>query len=135
LSRSGGVVGVGGSGHQTDHSALKDLAEDVQSNEQTLTRKDRLLARAVTLLVLAIVLELAGVRMSAMESSTADQPAASETMRADATESSRTEKAYGDRNFKPMTLPSLVGPDFLIPASVSKLFRKLFRRKDTSASR
>jgi hypothetical protein len=41
---------------------LKDLAEDVQSNEQTLDRKDRLLARAVTLLVLAIVLELSGVQ-------------------------------------------------------------------------
>jgi hypothetical protein len=41
---------------------LKDLAEDVQNNEHTLARKDRLLARAVTLLVLAIVLELAGVQ-------------------------------------------------------------------------
>jgi hypothetical protein len=41
---------------------LKDLAEDVHTNERTLARKDRLLARAVTLLVLAIVLELAGVQ-------------------------------------------------------------------------
>jgi hypothetical protein len=73
--------------------------------------------------------------MSAMESSTAHQPAASETVRADATESSRTEKAYGDRNFKPTTLPGLVGPDFLIPAPVSKFFRKLFRRTDTPAAR
>jgi hypothetical protein len=41
---------------------LKDLAKDVHTNEQTLARKDRLLARAVTLLVLAIVLELTGVQ-------------------------------------------------------------------------
>jgi hypothetical protein len=45
-----------------EENLLKDLAEDVQSNEQTIARKDRLLARAVTLLVLAIVLELAGVQ-------------------------------------------------------------------------
>jgi hypothetical protein len=65
--------------------------------------------------------------MSAMEPSTTSQSAASESMRASATETGKVKKAYGDRNFKPTTLPSLVGPDFLIPASVSKLFRKLFR--------
>ncbi len=41
---------------------LNDLAEAVQSNEETLDRKDLLLARAVMLLVLAILLELAGVQ-------------------------------------------------------------------------
>jgi len=41
---------------------LKDLAKDVQSNERTIARKDRLLAWAVAMLVLAIVLELAGVQ-------------------------------------------------------------------------
>jgi len=47
-----------------EEDLLKDLAEDVHTNEQTLARKDRLLARAVTLLVLvlAIALELAGVQ-------------------------------------------------------------------------
>jgi hypothetical protein len=45
-----------------EESLLKDLAEDVHANGQTIARKDRLLARAVTLLVLAIVLELAGVQ-------------------------------------------------------------------------
>jgi hypothetical protein len=45
-----------------EEDLLKYLAEDVQINEQTLTRKDRLLARAVTLLVIAIVIELAGVQ-------------------------------------------------------------------------
>jgi len=73
--------------------------------------------------------------MSAMESSTANQPATSETVSADATEPSRTEKAYGDRNFKPTTLPSLVGPDFPFPPSVAKFVRKLFRRTDTPAAR
>ncbi len=45
-----------------EETLLKDLAEDVHTNERTLARKDRLLARAVTLLVLAIVLELTGVQ-------------------------------------------------------------------------
>jgi uncharacterized protein HemX len=38
---------------------LNDLTEDIETNEQALARKDPLLARAVTLLVLAIILELA----------------------------------------------------------------------------
>jgi len=45
-----------------EESLLEDLSEDVHTNEQTLDRKDRLLARAVTLLVFAIALELAGVQ-------------------------------------------------------------------------
>jgi len=39
-----------------EESLLEDLSEDVHTNEQTLDRKDRLLARAVTLLVFAIAL-------------------------------------------------------------------------------
>jgi hypothetical protein len=53
---------------------LEDLAAETVANEQTIERKDPLLARAVTLLVLAIVLEPAGVRMSAMEPPTANRP-------------------------------------------------------------
>jgi len=51
-----------------DETVEKDLLEDLASetliNEQALARKDHLLARAVTLLVLvlAIVIELAGVQ-------------------------------------------------------------------------
>jgi hypothetical protein len=41
---------------------LKDLAMETLANEQALARKDPLLARAVALLVLAVVLELAGVQ-------------------------------------------------------------------------
>jgi hypothetical protein len=41
---------------------LKDLAEDVHTNERTLARKNLQLSRAVTMLVLAIALELTGVR-------------------------------------------------------------------------
>jgi hypothetical protein len=41
---------------------LKDLAAETLANEQAIARKDLLLARAVTLLVLAIVLEMAGVQ-------------------------------------------------------------------------
>ena len=73
--------------------------------------------------------------MRGMESTTTSQPSVPEPPRTDGTETGRTEKAYGDRNFRPMTLPGLVGPDFPFPPSVAKLFRKLFRRKDTPASR
>jgi hypothetical protein len=45
-----------------EEGLLKNLADDVHTNEQTLAGKDRLLARAVTVLVLAIMLELAGVQ-------------------------------------------------------------------------
>jgi hypothetical protein len=38
-------------------------------------------------------------------------------------------------HFEPSTIPGLVGDDFLIPASVTRFFRKLFRRKDTFAAR
>jgi hypothetical protein len=41
---------------------LEDLAAETLANEHALARKDPLLARAVTLLVLAIVIELAGVQ-------------------------------------------------------------------------
>ena len=47
---------------QTARSAalLEDLAEDLHTNDQALARKLPLFARAQTLLVLAIVVELAG---------------------------------------------------------------------------
>jgi hypothetical protein len=38
-------------------------------------------------------------------------------------------------HFEPYTIPDIVGPNFLIPASVAKFFRKLFRRTDTPAAR
>ena len=39
------------------------------------------------------------------------------------------------RYLEPYTIPSLVGEDFLIPAWVTKFFRKLFRRADTHPAR
>jgi hypothetical protein len=60
-----------------------------------------------------------------MEPSSVSQPPASEAVRTDATET----MAYGDRHFKPVVSPGLGGRP-LLPASVSKLFHKLFRRKD-----
>jgi hypothetical protein len=48
------------------------------------------------------------------------------------TNPSSTDKAYGDRNFEPDTVPGLVGEYPQIPASVSKFFRKVFRRKETN---
>jgi hypothetical protein len=45
-----------------EETLLEDLAAETFANERALARKDPLLARAVTLLVLAIMLELAGVQ-------------------------------------------------------------------------
>jgi hypothetical protein len=45
-----------------EEGLLEDLATETLANEQALARKDPLLARAVTLLVLAIVLALTGVQ-------------------------------------------------------------------------
>jgi hypothetical protein len=74
--------------------------------------------------------------MSFMESSTSGQPPISEVVRADTEETFfRTPNAPPGLHFEQMTLPGLIGPDFLIPASVSKLFRKFFRRADTPAPR
>jgi hypothetical protein len=73
--------------------------------------------------------------MSAMEPSTTGQPSASEPPRTDTTQTVKIEKPYGDRYHKPVIVPDLVGPDFPFPASVNRLFRKLFRRKDTPVPR
>jgi hypothetical protein len=45
-----------------EEALLKDLSTETLANEQALARKDPLLAGAVTLLVIAILLELAGVQ-------------------------------------------------------------------------
>lgn len=34
-------------------------------------------------------------------------------------------------HYEPYTIPDIIGPNFLIPAVVSKFFRRLFRRADT----
>jgi hypothetical protein len=47
----------------------------------------------------------------------------------------KTPNAPPGRHFEPSSVPDLVGPDFPIPASVAKLFRKLFRRADTPVAR
>jgi hypothetical protein len=38
-------------------------------------------------------------------------------------------------HFEPYRIPELIGEDFLIPAWVTRFFRKLFRRTDTHAAR
>ena len=45
-----------------EETLLKDIAHETFTNEQALAHKEPLLARAVALLVLAVILELAGVR-------------------------------------------------------------------------
>jgi hypothetical protein len=69
-----------------------------------------------------------------MEHSTASQPPALDRsgigqLRATATKTGT--KAHGDRHFKQMILPDLVGSGPILPAWLSRLFR----RKDTSAAR
>jgi hypothetical protein len=46
--------------HSLEDSLLNDLAEDLQTNKQALARKGPLFDRALTFLVLAILVELAG---------------------------------------------------------------------------
>jgi hypothetical protein len=38
-------------------------------------------------------------------------------------------------HYEPYRIPGLLGDDPLIPASVARFFRKLFRRQDTHAAR
>jgi hypothetical protein len=38
-------------------------------------------------------------------------------------------------HFEPYTIPELIGPNFLIPAFVTTFFHKLFRRKQSTATR
>jgi hypothetical protein len=45
---------------ELEESLREDLAEDIQTNDQALVRKARLFNGALTFLVLAIVVELAG---------------------------------------------------------------------------
>ncbi len=73
--------------------------------------------------------------MSIMEPSTISQSAASEPEFAGATDTFKTANAPANRHFKQVITPGLGGPNFLIPASVSKFFRKRFRRKDAPATR
>jgi hypothetical protein len=47
---------------ELEEGLLIDLATETSANRQALVRKDLLLARALTLLVLAIVIELAGIQ-------------------------------------------------------------------------
>jgi hypothetical protein len=74
--------------------------------------------------------------MSAMEPTTTSRPPASESPSTDTGETFfRTPNAPPGRHFVPTKVPGLVGPDFPFPPSVAKLFRKLFRRTDTPATR
>ena len=67
--------------------------------------------------------------MSVMEPTTTGQPPVSEPPRTDADETFfKTPNAPPGRHFEQLTVPGLFGSGPLIPESVSKLFRKLFRR-------
>ncbi len=73
--------------------------------------------------------------MNAMEPSTTGPPPVSAPPSTDAGETFfKTPNAPPGFHFEQETVPGLGGPDFLIPASVSKFFRKIFRRKDTPAA-
>lgn len=67
--------------------------------------------------------------MNAMEPTTVSQPGAPEVVSEDATGTSKTEKAYGDRHFKPVITPGLLKSPIL-PIWLSKRFR----RKGTPAT-
>ena len=38
-------------------------------------------------------------------------------------------------HYEPYVIPDIIGPNFLIPAVVTRFFRKLFRHTDTPAAR
>ena len=67
--------------------------------------------------------------MNAMEPATVSQPGVPEVVSEDATRTSKTEKAYGDRHFKPVITPGLLKSPIL-PVWLSKHFR----RKETPAT-
>ena len=69
--------------------------------------------------------------IKAMAQSAVSHPPVSKPQRTDGTETARTAKAHGNRNFEQMILPSLGGTGPILPEWV----RKRFRRKDTAASR
>jgi len=65
--------------------------------------------------------------MSAMKPSTASQASASEPERADATQTVKTEKAYGDHYHKPVIVKGIFkGP--ILPVWLSSRLSKLFKR-------
>jgi hypothetical protein len=72
--------------------------------------------------------------MSAMEPATTNQPTRDYPRTPDG-KYKYTAWDGSPRYLEPSSVPDLVGPDFPFPASVAKLFRKLFRRKDTPAAR
>jgi hypothetical protein len=67
--------------------------------------------------------------MNAMEPTTVSQPDAPEVVSKDATGTSKIEKAYGDRHFKPVITPGLLKSP-IFPVWLSKRFR----RKETPAT-
>jgi hypothetical protein len=70
--------------------------------------------------------------MSTMEPYTTREHSVSEPPSTDSGDTFfKTPNAPPGYHFEQEILPGLVGPDFLIPASVSKLFRRLFRRAPT----
>ena len=116
--------------NELEESLLDDLAEDLQTNDRALARKGPLFDRALTLLVLATIVEARReAMMSAMKPSTTSRHVAPEPT--DTTETAKPEKAHGDRHFEQMKIPSLGGTGPILP----EWLRKRFRRKDTSAVR
>jgi hypothetical protein len=61
--------------------------------------------------------------MSVMQPTTAGQPPAPESTRAD-NKTGGTEKAYGGHHFKPMIVPGLVGTGPILPEWLRKPFRR-----------
>jgi hypothetical protein len=72
--------------------------------------------------------------MTAMEPSTTNRPTRDYPRTPDG-KYKYTTRDGRPLHFEPYRIPGLVGEDFLIPAWVTKFFRKLFRRKDTPAAR
>jgi hypothetical protein len=72
--------------------------------------------------------------MSAMEPTTTGRPAVIESRPKDDTSRQADQRDLESLNFEQLIVPGL-GSGPILPESVSKFFRKLFRRKDTPATR
>ena len=72
--------------------------------------------------------------MSAMERSSTGQSSAIESRPEDDTSRQADQRDLESLNFEQLIVPGL-GSGPILPESVSKFFRKLFRRTDTPASR
>ena len=119
-----------------EDSLLDDLEEDIEANEGAVARKTLLFKACADIPGISDPCGAggAGSTMSSMEPTTTSRSARPCPRTPDG-KYKYTTRDGRPLHYEPYRIPGLVGEDFLIPAAVTKFFRKLFRRKDTPAAR